>query len=152
MIGRFMAVTMESAVFMAKNYQTTVIPLHIPQISHSNKSSTYLQDWCLNKMRSQDWRRLVGRIIHGNTCHQLVTKESSIFNARRSTYFQILYCVVGRSNKRMDLKAWEQRFGWIKSSQNYRDCDGISGEPTEFEWTISQDSPRCSSMVKSQIY
>ena len=33
MIGRFMAVTMESAVFMAKNYQTTVIPLHIAQIS-----------------------------------------------------------------------------------------------------------------------
>ena len=28
-----MAVTMESAVFMAKNYQTTVIPLHIAQIS-----------------------------------------------------------------------------------------------------------------------
>ena len=69
MIGRFMAETMESAVFMAKNYQTTVIPLHIPQISHTNKSSTYLQDWCLHKMRSQDWRRLVGRIIHGNTCH-----------------------------------------------------------------------------------
>ena len=57
-------------------------------------------------MRSQDWRRLVGRIIHGNTCDQLVTKESSIFNARRSTYFQILYCVLERSDKRMDLKAW----------------------------------------------
>ena len=47
----FMSVTMESAVFMG------------------NKCSAYLQNWCLNKMRSQDWKQLVGRIIHGNMCH-----------------------------------------------------------------------------------
>ena len=29
-----------------------------------------------------------------------------------------------------------QRLGWIKSSQSYRDFDGTSGEPTEFEWNI----------------
>ena len=45
MIGRFMPVTMESAVFMSKNYQTTVIPLQIPQISHTNKSSTCIVSW-----------------------------------------------------------------------------------------------------------
>ena len=33
-------------------------------------------------------------------------------------------------------KALEQRIGWITSSQGYRDYDGISGEPTEFEWHI----------------
>ena len=32
--GMFMAVTMESAVFMGKNFQTIVIPLRIRQISH----------------------------------------------------------------------------------------------------------------------
>ena len=36
----------------------------------------------------------------------------------------------------MENKAWEQRIGWITSSQRYRDFDGISGEPTEFEWNI----------------
>ena len=41
-------------------------PLWARQISHSNKCSTYPRDWCLNKMRSQDWKQLVGRIIHGN--------------------------------------------------------------------------------------
>ena len=35
-------------------------------------------------------------------------------------------------------KAWEQRVGWITSSQSYRDFDGTSGEPTEFEWNIFQ--------------
>ena len=65
----FVAVTIESATFTGKNFQTTVIPLQIPQISHLNKCLTYLRNWCQNKMRSQVWRRLVGRIIHGSVCH-----------------------------------------------------------------------------------
>ena len=35
-------------------------------------------------------------------------------------------------------EAWEQRLGWIKSSQNYRNFDRIDGEPMEFEWNIFQ--------------
>ena len=34
--------------------------------------------------------------------------------------------------------AWEQRLGWLKSSQNYRNFDRIDGEPMEFEWNIFQ--------------
>ena len=30
--------------------------------------------------------------------------------------------------------AWEQRLGWFKSSQVYRNFDRIDGEPMEFEW------------------
>ena len=33
-------------------------------------------------------------------------------------------------------EAWEQRLGWIKSSQRYRNFDRIGREPTEFEWNI----------------
>ena len=33
-------------------------------------------------------------------------------------------------------EAWEQRLGWIKSSQSCRNFDRIDGEPTEFEWNI----------------
>ena len=35
-------------------------------------------------------------------------------------------------------EAWTDRIGWITTSQSYRDFDGISGEPTEFEWNIFQ--------------
>ena len=49
-------------------------------------------------------------------------------------------------------EAWKERIGWIITDKSYRDYDGINGEATEFEWNISQDSPLCSSMVKSQIY
>ena len=31
-------------------------------------------------------------------------------------------------------EAWRDRIGWIITDQSYR--DGISGEPTEFEWNI----------------
>ena len=31
-------------------------------------------------------------------------------------------------------EAWKKRIEWITTSQSYRDYDGISGEPTEFEW------------------
>ena len=33
-------------------------------------------------------------------------------------------------------ESWKDRIGWITSSESYRDYDGISGEPTEFEWNI----------------
>ena len=49
-------------------------------------------------------------------------------------------------------EAWRKRVEWITSSQSYRNFDGINGEPTEFEWNISQDSIRCSSAVKSKIH
>ena len=32
--------------------------------------------------------------------------------------------------------AWEDRLGWIKTSQEYRNFDRIDGEPMEFEWNI----------------
>ena len=48
--------------------------------------------------------------------------------------------------------AWEQRLGWLKSSSKYGNFDRIDGEPMEFEWNISQDSIRCSSVKKSNVY
>ena len=39
---------------------------------------------------------------------------------------------------------------WFKSSSQYRTLDTIDGEPMEFEWNISQDSPHCSSATKSK--
>ena len=48
------------------------------------------------------------------------------------------FCVVSRedSAKSSPNEVWEQRLGWFKSSQNYRNFDRIDGEPTEFEWNI----------------
>ena len=68
--GMFMVVTMESATFMGKNFQNNRNSIvNTADLSHLNKSSTYLRNWCRNKMRSQVWKRLVWKNIHGNKCH-----------------------------------------------------------------------------------
>ena len=33
-------------------------------------------------------------------------------------------------------EVWKDKIRWITTSQRYRNYDGISGEPTEFEWNI----------------
>ena len=99
-VGMFMSVTMESAVFMRKKLpeQLSIHREHNRSHTQTNVRHIY-EDWCLSKMRSQVWRQLVGKIIHGNSCLWLVMKELSIFNAQKSTSFQILYCVLVRFSK-----------------------------------------------------
>ena len=66
-----------------------------------------------------------------------MTKLSSIFNARKSASFRIQCCVLeGSINIRSPTNLGRTGIGWITTSQSYRDYDGISGEPTEFEWNI----------------
>ena len=118
----FMSVTMESAVFMGKN------DLNNCHSIANTKDLTLKQmfDISTRLVSEQDeisvLETIVGKIIHGNTCLWLVKKESSIFNARKSTSF------------RND--AWEPRLGWFKSSPEYRNFDRIDSEPMDFEWNI----------------
>ena len=51
---------------------------------------------------------------------------------------------------KMNQNPTEEKLSWIKSSSQYRALDTIDGEPMEFEWNISQDSPHCSSATKSK--
>ena len=84
-----------------------------------------------------------------------MTKESSIFSSRRSTSFRILCCALGKILENPESnEAWEQRLGWIKSSQNYRNFDRIDGEPMEFEWNIFTgfNTLQLSDEVKNLLY
>ena len=79
-------------------------------------------------------------------------KESSIFNAQRSTSFRILYCVlVWYTRTPQSNDAWEQRLGWFNSSPEYKNFDRIDGEPMDFEWNIFPgfDTLQLSDEVKS---
>ena len=93
----FLSVTFESAVFMEKNYLdnwhsiTNTKDLTLKQMFDISSGLVSEQDE-ISGLETLGWK-----IIHGNTCLWLVKKESSIFNAQRSTSFRILYCVLGRS-------------------------------------------------------
>ena len=65
----FMPVTIKSSVFMGKNYLNnyqSIVNTTEPTLRQIFDISSTL---VLSKMRSLNWKQLVGKIIHGNTCH-----------------------------------------------------------------------------------
>ena len=50
-------------------------------------------------------------------------------------------------------ESWKDRIGWITTDPSYRDYDGISGEPTKFEWNIFPgfDTLQLYGKVKDQL-
>ena len=64
-------------------------------------------------------------------------KESSIFNAQKIYVLSDSVLCLGKIHQHPESnEAWKKRIEWIATSLSYRDYDGISGEPTEFEWII----------------
>ena len=90
---------------------------------------------------------MVGKIIHGNTCLSLIGDERVINLQRTMVYVfsdSVLCLRKIIENPSSPLRppsqsndAWEDRLGWFKTSQEYRNFDRIDGEPMEFEWNIS---------------
>ena len=69
MWGMFMSVTLESAVFHGKELLGQLSFHHEYKRPHIETNVRHIcKNWCLNKMRSLEWKQLVGKIIHGNMC------------------------------------------------------------------------------------
>ena len=142
----FMTVTTESAVFMGKNYMNNcqsianTTDLTLKQMFDISTKLVSEQDE-ISGLETIGWEN------HSWKYLSLIGDERVINLQRpRSTSFLILCCVLVR------FCAWEDRLGWLKSSSKYRNFERIDGEPMECEWNISQDSIRCSSVKKSNVY
>ena len=145
-----MSVTLESAVFMGKNYLDNC---HSITNYKRNTCSTYLQDWCLNKMRSLDWEQLIGKIIHGNTCYCI--GDERVINLQRTKVYVFsdsVLCLVKiqeNPNRTMHGKTdWD-------GSKHLWNTETLT-ESTVSQWTSSGIFPRiqyvCSSVKKSKVY
>ena len=65
--------------------------------------------------------------------------DERIINLQRAKvyFFSDSVLCLGKIYQHPDAnEAWKKRIEWITTSQSYRDYDGISGEPTDFEWNI----------------
>ena len=95
-------------------------------------------------------KQLVGRIVHRNSSYFLVSKESSIFSARRSTSFRIPNCALGRFSKTWVLQCMGTKIGMDEIFSKLQTLT----ESTVSQWNSSgiffQGSVRCSSMKKSK--
>ena len=84
-------------------------------------------------MGSQMWIRFVGKK------HLLIGDETVINLQRAKVYVFFGFCIVSwkdPSTSKCQRILEGDRIEWITTSQSCRDSDGISGEPTEFEWNI----------------
>ena len=83
------------------------------------------------------WIRFVGK-KHSWKYLAPIGDETVINLQRAKVYvFSDSVLCLGRVHQHPESnESWNDRKGWITTSQSYRDYDGISGEPTEFEWNI----------------
>ena len=69
----------------------------------------------------------------------LLIDDERIINLQRAKVYVFSDSVLclGKIHQNPDAnEAWKKRIEWITTDQSCRDFDGISGEPTEFEWNI----------------
>ena len=135
--GMFKAVTIESAVCMGKNFQNNsnsianTTDLTLKQMFDISAKLVSEQDEILGLetigWENQSWKYL-----------SLIGDERIINLQRTKVYVfsDSVLCLRKIFENPESNKAWEQRLGWITSSQSYRNFDGIDGEPTKFEWNI----------------
>ena len=110
---------------------TIVIPSRIQKISHWNKCSICLQDWCLNKMRSQDWKQLVGREFF----MEILVIDWWLKSYQSSTHEGLRlfgFCVVLWEDTREH--SIKHCMGTKIDAPEYITLDRIDGEPMEVEW------------------
>ena len=135
--GMFMALTMESAVFMGKNFPNNRNSI----VNMTDLTLKQMFDMSTKLVSEQDeisGLETIGWENHSWKYLSSIGGERIINLQRTKVYvFSDSVLCLGKIQQNPESnEAWEQRLGWIKSSQSYRDFDGISGEPTEFEWNI----------------
>ena len=135
--GEFMAVTMESAVFMEKNFQcnqnsiVNIADLTLKQMFDISTRLVSEQDQ-ISRLETFGWEN------HSWKYLSLFGDERIINLQRTKVYvFSDSVLCLGKILQHPESNdAWEQRLGWLKSPQNYTNFDRIDGEPMEFEWNI----------------
>ena len=133
----FMAVTMESATFMGKDFQNN-------QNSIVNTADLTLQQmFAISSKLVAEQDEISGLETIGWENHSWkylsLIGDERIINLQRTKVYVFADSVLclGKIHQNPESnESWKDRIGWITTSQSYRDFDGISGEPTEFEWNI----------------
>ena len=89
---------------------------------------------------SSSWKQL--SLVNGE-------EVISLSHAKVDVFSDSVLCLGKINQNPTSNTVWERQLSWFKDSSQYRTLDTIDGEPMEFEWNISQDSPHCSSSTKS---
>ena len=132
-----MVVTMESAVFTGKKNQNN----HNSIMNTADLTLKQMFDISAKLVAEQDeisGLETIGWEKHSWKNLSLIGDETVINLQRAKVYvFSDSALCLGRVHQNPDdTEAWKKRIEWITIEESYRDFDGISREPTEFEWNI----------------
>ena len=135
--GMFMAVTMESATFMGKNFQNNQNSI----VNTADLTLKQMFDISSKLVGEQDEISTVDTIHlekHSWKYLSLIGDETVINLQRAKVYvFSVSVLCLGKIHQHPKAnESWKDRIEWITTSQSYRDYDGFGGEPTELEWNI----------------
>ena len=136
-LGMFMAVTMESATFMGKNFQNNRNSI-MNTTDLTLKQMFDISAKLVSEQEEISGLETIGWENHSWKYMSLIGDERIINLQRTKVYvFSDSVLCLGKIHQNPESNtAWEERIGWITSSQSYRNFDGIDGEPTKFEWNI----------------
>ena len=132
-----MAVTMESATFMGKNYQNNchsivnTTDLTLKQMFDISTKLVSEQDE-ISGLETIGWENHSWKYLSLIGDERIINLQSTKVNV----FSDSVLCLGKIFENAESNDAWEQRLGSFNSSQNYRNCDRIDGEPMEFEWNI----------------
>ena len=132
-----MAVTMNAATFMGKNFQdnqnSIMKPTDLTLKKMFDVSSKLVgeQDEIFNVDKIH-WEKHSWKHLSLNGDERIINLQLP----KVYVFSDSLLCLGKIFENPESNEAWEQRLGWIKSSQNYRNFESIDGEPMEFEWNI----------------
>ena len=150
-----MSSTLEASVFMVKNYSDNLHSIrntgkYLTMKQMFDRSEKLISEqsdefYGVNTINLEDslWKHL-----------SLIGDEDVISLSHAMVYvFTDSVLCLGRMNVNpQSNSAWEDKLTWFKSSHHNTELwtQFIDGEPMEFEWNISQDSPHCTSATKSK--
>ena len=146
----FLAIIMESATFMRKNFQNNqnsivnTADLTLKQMFDTS-AKLVSEQFEISGLETIGWENQSWKYLS-------LIGDERIINLKLTKVYVFsdsVLCLGWIQENPESNEAWEQRLGWIKSSQSYRNFDRIDGEPTEFEWNIFQG---CSSATESKVY
>ena len=146
----FMSSTLESFVFMGKNYSDNW------QFIKNTKDLTMKQMFDISAKLVSDQDEIYGvkTIVWENSSWKYLSllgdeQVISIQRTKVDVFSDSVLCLGKTHETSQSNTAWEQRLECFKTSQEHRNFDRIDGEPMEFEWNIFQGF---SSVKKSNVY
>ena len=152
--GMFMATTLHAATFMGKNFST------IQSVVKNHESLTLKQmfDVTAQLVNNQEEINCLDKILYGkNSWTRLSLINDGVVINLQSTkvyVFSDSVLCLGRVLQHPESnEAWKNRVAGVRAERSYRDYMTVSMESRlNSSGTFSQDSQRCSSVIKSVIF